>query len=388
VRIRLPQSIVSRYRNQRHSIPSLVTLHMGLEVLLNDMQRLIEEGVKSSIRQKSLQRVYVEGDQQATQQMRFLDSWIGAEKKWSLECKEHQALVRAVTGNLTSLHAVLLPGIDHTMSRARIAKHLVSLSQSRSGPPYSLGGQFQTILPLLITSLQALFQVIDNPSGDTFEEWFALLVNVVFAEMGVDFLCWNPPGTPGSTYAVHNYFVNTYVVGIPFQRAAATASVTPVSIPSGGVWRISQAPLSTFLNYLQHRRLPRDYEGPTSNDEEILDVETWIQASFGQNNDPVHHLCLIVAIFLNSIAPYFEFVTTKKIPVNATSPFQGIRTVQWETKTGGSSKHKTRNKGAKVFSGWLFYAMALLNPESPLRQRLDSAPGKGLGETWTGIFST
>lgn len=54
---------------------------MGLEVLLNDMEHLVEDGVKSSIQANTQGNACIEGDQKAVKHAKFLDDWMNTEKK-------------------------------------------------------------------------------------------------------------------------------------------------------------------------------------------------------------------------------------------------------------------------------------------------------------------
>jgi hypothetical protein len=273
-----------------------------------------------------------------------------------------------------------------------------------TAPPLVKGGVFKHVLAVFITILDELSTFV-TPSV-TPELWCGTVVAQVLSACHVNFLPWRQgeifrTANRGS-YATWDHYINltganpssvSQTAGSHHQPATQGGPISiiggsqGVSQSLGGAWTIAGQSVMAIRTYLSHTSIPSDYRALESWVEACRlktdpafriwpDCFQWVMLHYDRRNK-IHHLALIVAIFLNFLAPYHEVMQPPKSTV-----IRSARDYIWGTKPNAPG----RMPGSDKVAFWFLYGMCMLDSKSPLRINLPTSGRMSLGAAWVEQF--
>lgn len=377
-------------------------IYVALQVLLTDLCHMVCDGIQADSAQQHAEDPDKYTKQWMEHRSRLLNAWAGAEHPWSFGGGEYKALVKVLTGNLQGSNEPMvgLPGLGMTaqVTGAEVGKVIVSqverFAKVRASAPLVRSGHFQRILPTLfeVVAIRAPKpgSPVDQDPLKTTQIWIAELFEEVLIAANVEFLPWKPLGNSSNCgFAVFNSYINCRARSTDRQRlivnqasSSSSSSLSyqptsePVSNPLWGDWTVASSNLQTLFNYLHHEKLPSDIYFPQPEQQIWEELREWI-THHGYSPRNFHdHLALICALFMNRLAPYYQFHAKKRSLVlePGQSLFNAMRNVPWYAAPGKSN----RSPGGSTFGVWFLWILAFIEPSSPLRARL--LKGNPLGD--------
>ena len=329
---------------------------------------------------------------------KLLNSWAETKHPWSFTDPAHKAFVSVITGKIGAgeSHGERLPGLGQSIqvSCAEVGKMILSQFKRdtktvRAAAPLVRSGKFQSILPTMIVALDRHAPVApDGQEADAFRaEWVASLFNTLFPSLQIEFLPWKAIGADSRGLAVFNSYVNC--MGTSQRRQQITLSQTPtqgessaISDRLGGAWTVANKSLRDLSSYMFHARLPSDVEYPQAGKEIWTELRGWVNGIRYTPSNLHHHLALIIALFMNRLAPHCQLPsTTRSVTLSGGQTFfDAIRGIPWVPGKRGQPP------GGATFGVWYLWILALIEPSSPLRERLNIQ--NTLGDDLMDTFST
>jgi len=326
---------------------------------------------------------------------KLLNSWAETKHPWSFADPAHNALVSAITGKIGGAESrgERLPGLGQSIqvSSAEVGKMIVSQFKRdtktvRAAAPLVRSGKFQSILPTMIVALDRRAPVApEGQETDSFRaQWIAGLFDTLFPTLHIEFLPWKAIGADIRGLAVFDSYVNCMGSSQRGQQITrSTQGESPaVSDRLGGVWTVANKSLRDLSDYMFHARLPSDVVYPQTEKEIWTDLRDWANAIRYNPSNIHHHLALIVALFMNRLAPYCQLPSNVRSVTlsGGQTYFDAIRCIDWVSGKRGQPP------GGATFGVWYLWILAFIEPSSPLRERLDTQAT--LGDDLMDTFST
>jgi len=370
---------------------------MALMILFDDLTTMLIDGITADAKQNNRRDPATFTPALTKLRLQSLEAWSKEpnHSKWSFTGASYNRLLHAVTGLDPCPPSTSLPGSEQReASPYKLGTYIATFrSRSAPAPPLVRGSSFKYVIPVLLDLLQEQAQFA-SPAA-TFDQWCGSTFALVLATFRVHFLPWRSGTTIFSTDARGSYSSWDSFITLTAANAAAAGNAIAgpsssqqqsSSVAQGPKWVIGTRSIGAITAALSHTNIPDDYHsiegwvnalGNLSTKDPGYsiwnDLWLWVVVSYNRRNK-VHHLALVAAVFLNCLAPDYEVAQPPSKPYDARL-YAWTRKQPTRTKPNPTQAHP----GSDIFATWFLYAMAMLNPNSPLRAPLPKHGRQSLG---------
>jgi hypothetical protein len=173
------------------------------------------------------------------------------------------------------------------------------------------------------------------------------------------------------------------VARVPSVPPATVALNNAIASDCNAEWSASDLTMVTLRDVLNKTSLPVDFGGVSKADEPYVDdTYTWVHDRY-DGTKPLHHLALLVSVIIaSSLLPNLFMVQNEARLFRTAKDRDAVREVydglDW------IAKGKKGMSDKRIFvCMFTTFIIALYEPQSPLRRKLDGAGRSGLGQPWT-----
>jgi len=265
--------------------------------------------------------------------------------------------------------------------------------------PFVKGGRFQAALR---HTLNSFLKELQPALADNFSEWATQNIKVALDAYDVKIIPWMPVGRHQSAtwdqWALVNVAtaeLNQQIARPPNLRVSQVvrnALNERVHLyqeqDATGPWSVDQFALEDLPTVMKRGCLPKweipgkAWKDTSSPDFYVTRTYEWVQEVFNIGS-PSHYVALALGFIISKMIPYISFCDEQfkqRFGQDVVEPHQlrkAVVTLPWKKVDGLS-----RNDAGKVACSFIATAIAIVDDNSPLAERMRSQTRRGFGKPW------